>query len=72
MTAYNKLLAALLGNVVAILIVWLASKGLATCITVGVADSCTIFGFTTAQVTGAAMMIFNAAFVYFFPPNAVV
>jgi hypothetical protein len=66
---YSKLIAALLGNVIAIVVVYLASKGLATCITVGVADSCTIFGFSTAQIVGAAQLLFSTVLVHYFPAN---
>ena len=66
---YSKLIGALVGNVIAIAIVYAASKGLAVCTTPGAAETCPLLGFSTAQVTGAAMMVFNSAFVYFFPPN---
>jgi hypothetical protein len=67
---YSKLIGALVGNVVAIGAVYLASKGLATCApaTDG-SEACTMLGFTTAQVTAFAMTGVNAAFVWAFPPN---
>ncbi|QIG66833.1 hypothetical protein EVB41_003 [Rhizobium phage RHph_TM3_14A] len=70
--SYSKIIGALLGNVIAILLVWLGSKGLATCVpgpTPDVDQVCTIGGFTTAQITAAVMTVFNMAFVYFFPAN---
>lgn len=69
MSYYNKLWGALVGNVVALLIVWAASTGLAECVEVGVVETCSVFGFTTAQLTGAVMLLFNSFFVYIFPAN---
>lgn len=63
---YSKFIAAIVGNAVAIGLVYLASKGLATCDTNQV---CTIGGFTTAQITGAVMAVVNSYFVWQFPPN---
>lgn len=65
-----KLIGALVGNAVAILVVFAASKGLATCPVATNADSCTILGFTTAQVTGAVILVLNSVGVFFAPPNA--
>lgn len=70
--SYSKLIGAFLGNVIAIAIVWLASKGLATCVpgaTPDVDQVCTVAGFTTGQITAAVMALFNMAFVYIFPAN---
>lgn len=70
--SYSKLIGAVLGNLVAVLIVWLGSKGLATCVAGPTPDAdqvCTIAGFSSAQITGTVMLIFNSAFVYFFPAN---
>jgi len=70
--SYSKLIGAILGNVIAVLVVWLGTKGLANC-TAGVtpdADTyCTVAGFTTAQITAGVMLVFNSAFVYLFPAN---
>lgn len=70
--SYSKLIGAVLGNVLAIVVVWLGSKGLATCVpgpTPDVDQVCTVAGFTTAQITSTVMLVFNALFVYFFPAN---
>lgn len=69
MGAYSKLIGALLGNVIAMVVVYLGTKGLATCTGVGDAETCTVAGFTTAQITAAVLSVFNMAFVYFFPAN---
>lgn len=69
MSAYSKFVAAIAGNIVAILIVFAASKGLATCGLAGDPNTCTIFGFTTAQITGAVLSLVNMAFVYLAPAN---
>lgn len=76
---YSKLIGAIAGNIVAILLAWLAVQfpGIAECTAVPTdalqaADYdqlCTVFGFTQAQVTGGLMLVINSAFVYFFPPN---
>lgn len=69
---YNKLAFALIGNVVAMLLVWLGTKGIAECVpgpTNALDQICTIAGFTTAQITGAVLTVVNAAFVYLAPKN---
>ncbi len=69
---YSKLIGAVLGNVVAILLAWLATQSWsgATC-TIGPdgTDACVLFGFTQAQITAALMTAVNAIFVYAFPAN---
>lgn len=68
--SYSKVIAALIGNAIAILLVWLASKGIATCtLDAGGGETCVIFGFSQAQLTAAAMALFNTIFVYIFPAN---
>lgn len=69
MSAYNKLIGALAGNLVALVIAYLATKGLATCVTVGDASTCSVMGLTTAQITGALLVLVNSLFVYLAPPN---
>ena len=69
---YSKLIGAVLGNIVAIGLVYLGTKGVAECVpgpTPDLDQICTLFGFTTAQITGAALAVVNTAFVYFFPAN---
>lgn len=69
---YSKLIGALIGNVVAIGLAWLALQfpSIAQC-TVGPegTDACTVMGFTQAQITAALMTAFNMALVYWFPAN---
>lgn len=76
---YSKLIGAVLGNIVAIFLAWLAVQfpGVAECTTVP-ADAlqaadfdqvCTVLGFSQAQLTGALMFAVNSIFVYFFPAN---
>ncbi len=70
--SYSKLIGAVLGNVLAIVIVYLGSKGLATCVPGATPDAdqvCTVMGFTTGEITGYAMVAVNALFVYIFPAN---
>lgn len=71
---YSKLFGALAGNLVAILLAWMAIQfpSIATC-SVGAdpaaGELCSVLGFDQAQITAALMVVFNSAFVYFFPPN---
>lgn len=69
---YSKLIAAIVGNVVAIALAWMAVQfpAIAEC-SIGPegTDACTVAGFTQAQITAALMMLVNSAFVYWFPPN---
>lgn len=70
--SYSKLIGAFLGNIIAIVVVYLASKGLATCVPGATPDAeqvCSVAGFTTGQITAAVMAVFNMAFVYLFPAN---
>ena len=66
---YAKLVGAIAGNLVGILIVWLATQGLAECTAIDIVETCSVLGFTQPQVTAAVLAAFNTAFVYFFPPN---
>lgn len=67
---YSKLIGALIGNVVAMVLVYLAAQGLATC-TAGPdgTSACAILGFSQAQITAAVLTAVNMAFVYAFPAN---
>lgn len=67
MQAYWKLIGALVGNVVAIVLVYLGTKGLGTCDASG---NCMVAGFSTAQITGGAMTLINAIAVHYAPANA--
>lgn len=70
---YSKLIGALVGNVVAIILAWLAinSPAIAECVPVPETTEsvCNIFGFSQVQVTAALMAIFNMIFVERFPAN---
>lgn len=67
---YSKLIASLLGSVIAIILVYLGTKGIATCVADASGEqSCTLFGFSTAQITGAATALVSAIFVWAFPAN---
>lgn len=67
---YSKLIAAILGPLVGILVTWLATKGLGSC---GPGPDgvqvCTLFGYTSAQIVGTMTTIGAALFVFFFPKN---
>lgn len=70
--SYNKLAYAIIGNLVAMLMVWLATKGFATCVpgpTNALDQICTVAGFTTAQITGAVLTLINSVAVYAAPKN---
>lgn len=72
MGSYSKLIAAVLGNVIAIIVAYLAGKGFATCVPGATPDAeqvCSVAGFTTGQITTALMVVVNAVFVYAFPAN---
>lgn len=70
---YSKLIAALAGNIIAILLAWLAVQfpQIASC-SIGPdgTDACTVFGmFTQAQITAALMVLINSYFVWQAPAN---
>ena len=69
--SYSKLIGALVGNVVAMVLVYLASQGLATC-TAGPdgTTACAIWGFSQAQITATVLTVINAIFVYLAPANS--
>lgn len=75
---YSKLIGALAGNGVAILLAWLAVQfpAIATCAPMPVAvdttaaeEICSVLGFDQTQITAALMLLFNTYFVYAFPAN---
>lgn len=68
---YSKLIGALVGNVVAIAVAYLATSvpGVASCTTVEGVETCVAFGFSQAQITAFLMTVVNSVFVYMFPPN---
>lgn len=67
MATYSKLIAALLGNVIAIVMVYGATKGFGSCDLMG---NCSLLGFTTTQIQGAAVLLVNSIFVHQAPANA--
>jgi hypothetical protein len=70
MGTYSKLIGSLAGSLVAIVLAWLAVKGLAVC-TPGPdgTQACAIWGISDSQITGVVVSIISAAFVYAFPKN---
>lgn len=78
MGRYSKLIGAVVGNLVAIVLAYLAVKspGLAQCVPApGTIDSdafnqfCSVLGFSQAQITAFLMGLVNSGFVYAFPAN---
>jgi hypothetical protein len=70
--SYSKLIGAVLGNLVGIVVVYLAAKGLATCAPAPQPDLeevCSVMGLTTGEITNYVMVAINALFVYAFPAN---
>lgn len=76
---YSKLIAALAGNGVAIIVAWAAVQfpAIAECVpaptaiaTDAVEEVCTVLGFSQVQITAALMIIVNAIFVERSPKNA--
>lgn len=70
MGTYSKLIASVIGSLVAALLAYLATKGLGTC-AVGPdgTQACSVLGFSSAQITGTIVTLISAAFVYFAPKN---
>lgn len=68
--SYAKLIGALVGNIVGIVLVYLAAQGLATC-EAGPdgTTACAIWGFSQAQITAAVISALNMLSVYAFPAN---
>jgi len=66
----SKLIGSVVGSLIAILMVWLASKLGGTCVAgPDGTQLCTVLGISTSQVTGAATLIISALCVFFFPAN---
>lgn len=65
LSSYNKLIAGIVGNLVGVIIVWLAFKfpSIASCSVMGDPDTCTVIGFTYIQAQAAVMMIVNGIFI---------
>lgn len=72
MARYSKLIAALLGNAVAILLAYLATNwpAIATCGVVDGVEACNVLGFSQAQITAALMLAVNSLAVYAAPKNS--
>ena len=71
MSRYSKLIAAILGNIIALLIAYAATRwpAIAQCTVVDGNDVCTVAGFTQTQITAGLMALINSVFVYASPPN---
>lgn len=69
---YSKLIGAIVGNIVAFALAWLAVQfpGIAEC-SIGPdgTDACTVAGFSQAQITAALVLLVNSYTVYAFPAN---
>lgn len=69
---YNKLIAGLLGNLLPIVLVWLATKTpMASCAVVDAKQVCTLLGMGVGELTATLMVVFNAVFLAFGPKNSV-
>lgn len=69
---YNKLIAGLLGNLLPIVLVWLATKTpMAQCALVDGKQACTLLGMGVGELTITLMAIFNAIFLALGPKNSV-
>lgn len=70
MSAYYKLIGGLVGNVVAMILVYLSLKGVATCSPgVNAVPSCTIAGLSDVQITVIIMTLLNAIGIHQAPAN---
>jgi len=72
MGKYSKLIGAIVGNLVAIVLAYIATNwpAIATCNLVDGVEACTILGtISQAEMTAWMMALFNSAFVYAFPAN---
>lgn len=68
LSRYNKLIAGILGNVLPVVLVWLATKTpMAQC---DAQQVCTLLGFSAAQLTVGFMLVFNAIFIGAAPKNS--
>lgn len=69
---YSKLIGALTGNLIAIVLVWAAVQfpSIAEC-SVGPegTEACSILGFSQAQITAAVLTLLNSFFVWRAPAN---
>lgn len=70
MSNYMKLIGSITGSIVAMVLVYLGSKGIATCVPAADgSEACTIFGIADTQITGVAVAAISALFVALFPKN---
>lgn len=71
MGKYSKLIGALVGNLVAIALAYIATRlpDVAECTVTDSETLCRAFGFTQVEITAFLMAILNTVFVYAFPPN---
>lgn len=69
---YSKLIGGIVGGIVAIGMAYLASRGFGTCAPAADASGsevCTVWGFSSTQITAAVMLIVTNVFVFAFPKN---
>lgn len=69
MSAYNKLIAAVVGNVVGLVLAWLATQWPAIAECSAATEVCTVLGLSQTQITAALMMIINAVMVHQWAAN---
>lgn len=69
MGKYSKLIGAIAGNIVAMIFIYLGTKGLAECSVVNGEEICKVFGFSSTQVAVAVMGVINSYFVWQFTAN---
>lgn len=67
---YNKLIAAIIGNLVGVALVYFASLGYSTCTVVEGVEMCSMFGYSQAEITTAVLFIVNTLAVYIAPKNS--
>jgi hypothetical protein len=64
---YWKLIGVTVGDLVAILVVYLATKGYGTCDPTG--ETCKLGGYDAAAITAGVMFVLNKVAAYAFPAN---
>lgn len=69
MGRYSKLIAAIIGGVVGTFFVYLTSKGLGVCTTIGDPSSCTVLGIPETAFEGGLVTLITGLLVYLFPAN---
>lgn len=67
---YSKLIGSLVGSIVAIAVAYAVTKGIGSCTTSPEGtEVCSVWGFTSAQITGGLVAVISAVLVWAFPKN---